>query len=76
MIFQLHGHIGVVHNLAILPPELKRDKQRTNSQLYGNVSKFVNDNTDCFYQTKPILLDGDINLIERKACIICIDLVM
>ena len=67
-ILQLHGYVGVSSNLAILPKEITKDKKHVSTMAYGNVSKFINDNTDCIYQTNPILLDSDITLTSKKAC--------
>ncbi|KAK8813885.1 hypothetical protein WA556_000456, partial [Blastocystis sp. ATCC 50177/Nand II] len=64
---QLHGHIGIVPNFATFPKELKRGKQKNNPVSYGNVNKFVNDTTDCLYQTSSMILDSDVSLQSQKA---------
>ncbi|KAK8800946.1 hypothetical protein WA588_001774 [Blastocystis sp. NMH] len=64
---QLHGHIGVVPNMAVLPPEFRADRKIRSEISYGNITKFINDNTDCFYQTNPVIIDGDIAIKSIKA---------
>ena len=50
------------------PKELKRGKQKNNPVSYGNVNKFVNDTTDCLYQTSSMIIDSDVSLQSQKAC--------
>ena len=55
-------------NLATIPKEMMPDKSHRNAIVYGNITKFINDTTDCLYQTNPIIIDSDIALKSQRAC--------
>lgn len=54
--------------MAVLPSEFRADRKIRSEISYGNITKFINDNTDCFYQTNPVIIDGDIAIKSIKAC--------
>lgn len=55
-------------NLATIPKEMMPDKSHRNAIVYGNITKFINDTTDCLYQTNPIIIESDIALKSQRAC--------
>lgn len=55
-------------NLASLPSDLKSGSNSRNTIAYGNIMKFVNDTTECLYQTSLLIIESDIMLKSPKTC--------
>lgn len=60
--------MGVTPNLASLPSDLKSGSNSRNTIAYGNIMKFVNDTTECLYQTSLLIIESDIVLKSPKTC--------
>ena len=55
-------------NLAVLPSDLKSGSNSRNTISYGNIMKFVNETTECLYQTSLLIVESDIVLKSQKTC--------
>ena len=60
--------MGIVKGAACFPEELKSKKTKTASVAYGDINKYINETTDCIYQTTPIVIASDVTIHTIKAC--------